>query len=994
MSECSELARTHALADGELNPAEAEAARAHLATCKDCQAELDDVMQLDALPAPRRDARVISLAWYRRRSTKIGTIGVIALAAAGVAFVWWKRPVPAPQTTTLALASNRALEPRLAWRDASAYRPYDVPRGSRDAPHETIPLGVLGDIERSGDLHGVGVLAMLDGERKQAASYLDRAGDAPDVIDDRAALALVDGHADRALALCDDVLARTPDDPVAHWNRGLALRDLGLTSGAAAEFRAVATRNEPGWSDEARRRADVLDAEASALAQRFARLNHASVALASGSLEMTVDDARAEPGYARGILYDAIRSAPSHERLAALEPLANAIDASDHDTALHDAIARASAALHPELAKRYGELIATLSVESRLTQPTGHEIPLPIGTARMQLFESLRAAHADDLLIGLLVKLSTDRATVDDRDLAELVKLTAASPDPWMQMFGIQQQAQVALRGDDLIGAEAVLLRGRARCMQGAPALRCILIGKLLGQLYLRWQRVPEARATLADAFSLARRAGESFLQTDLIQLLANLAVVDSDAEGVHLPLVRAYTDELVRRFPEGADDWKCQTAAFGRMLRANVLVNLLRFDDARRELAGPACASTDDPGIAANMLFTRAELAQHSGAADEIAAVRADAAALRAKLPASSPERARVDHAEGRVLIDRDPAAGEALLRRSIAEADTLPPSAVNERRPAAWSYAVLAIAAAKRGDGAAALAVLADEQKLALPATCVVGLAVNDERRAIVARDAAGKLITHYDAARTSPAIDAATFIPADVRAALASCPEVDVIARPPLHGTSRLFGDDVAWRYLSRRAAPVGAASSGSIAIADAEPPAALELPRLQTWVSDGQTISGPAATPSRVLAAIGAAGEVIVHAHGLVDVAEPDASYLALSPDADGKFALTTGDVRKAHFASSPLVILAACRGSLAAPIFHDTWSLPAAFVFAGARAVIASAAPIPDADASAFFDAVRAKIHAGAAIPIAVRDARREWLNQGRGEWVRDVIVFE
>ncbi|HEY1547058.1 MAG TPA: CHAT domain-containing protein [Kofleriaceae bacterium] len=990
MSECPELERTHALADGELSTADADAARAHLATCRECQAELDDVMQLDVLPAPSRVAPVIPIAWYRRKPV-IGAVGVTALAAAGIAIVMAKRPAPLPpKVATLELAGNRALEPRLAWRDASTYRPYDVPRGSHDA-HETIPLAVLGDIERSGDLHGVGVLAMLDGERKQAATYLDRAGDGTDVVDDRAALALLDGHADRALALCDDVLAHKPDDTIAHWNRGLALRDLGLTAGAAAEFRVVAARNEPGWSDEARRRADVLDAEATALAQRFARLNHASVALATGSLEMSVDDARAEPGYARGILYDAIRSAPSRERLAALEPLADAIDAADHDTALHDAIARASATLHPELAKRYGELIAALSVASRLTQPTGHEVPLPIGAARTQLFDSLRAAHADDLLIGLLVKLSTDRATVDDRELAELVKLTAASPDPWMQLFGIQQQAQAALRRDDLIAAEAVLLRGRERCMQGAPALRCIIIGKLLGQLYLRWQRVPEARATLSDAFARARRAGESFLQTDLIQLLANLAVVDSD-EGTHLPLVRAYTDELVRRFPPGADEWKCQTAAYARMLRAEVLINQLRFDDARRELAGPACASIDDPNIAANMLFTRAELAR--GDAGEIAAVRADAAALRAKLPPGSPVDVDIDHAEGRVVIDRDPAAGEALLRRSIAEADALPASAVQERRPAAWSYAVLAITAAKRGDGAAALALLADEQKLALPATCVIGLAIDDDRRAIVARDAAGKLITHYDAARTSPAIDAATFVPADVRAALASCTQVDVIARPPLHGTSRLFGDDVAWRYLSRRTHPVGAATSSSIAIADAEPPPALELPRLQSWGSAGETISGAAATPSRVLAAIGGAGEVIVHAHGLVDVAEPDASYLALSPDADGKFALTTGDVRKAHFTASPLVILAACQGSLAAPVFHDTWSLPAAFVYAGARAVIASAAPIPDADASAFFDAVFAKIHAGVAVSIAVRDARREWLKQGRAEWVRDVIVFE
>ena len=145
---------------------------------------------------------------------------------------------------------------------------------------------------------------------------------------------------------------------------------------------------------------------------------------------------------------------------------------------------------------------------------------------------------------------------------------------------------------------------------------------------------------------------------------------------------------------------------------------------------------------------------------------------------------------------------------------------------------------------------------------------------------------------------------------------------------------------------------------------------------------------------MLAAIGGAGDVTIHAHGLVDVALPDASFLALSPDPDGRFALTTGDVRKARFSASPLIILAACRASSAAPVLHETWSLPAAFVFAGARAVIASAAPIPDADAAAFFDAVRGKVRAGASVATALRDVRRQWLGDRRADWVRDVIVFE
>ena len=100
------------------------------------------------------------------------------------------------------------------------------------------------------------------------------------------------------------------------------------------------------------------------------------------------------------------------------------------------------------------------------------------------------------------------------------------------------------------------------------------------------------------------------------------------------------------------------------------------------------------------------------------------------------------------------------------------------------------------------------------------------------------------------------------------------------------------------------------------------------------------------------------------------------------------------MRKARFPTSPLIILAACRASRAAPVWHETWSLPAAFVLAGARAVIASAAPIPDADASAFFDAIRGKVRAGASVAVALRDVRRQWLADHRGDWVRDVIVFE
>jgi hypothetical protein len=997
VSEHPELELVHALADGELSQADAERARDHLATCAECQAELADILQLAAVAPARAGGDVISLAWYRRRKFQLASLAVVAAAGVVLYLATSKRgPDGHEPRAQIALAPKRQLEARVSWGPAAEFREYDVPRAGEPA-RETIPLSALAEVEKAGDIHGVGVLALLDGERKQAASYLDRAGDSADVISDRAALALADANPTRALALADAALAKQPDHAAAQWNRGLALRALGLTRGAAAAFRAVADRHERGWTDEAAKRATALDAEADALEQRFQRLNRASVALASGKIELTVDDARAEPGYARGILYDAIRSAPSREQLAALVPLAQAIDTTDGDHAVQDAIARATSSLHPELAKRYGEMIRALSVEARLTQATGNEQPVPTGAARAQFLSALRAAHADDLLIGVLMKLANDRSTLNDDEVAEFAKLTAESPDPWMQMLGLEKQARVALRKDDLIGAEAILLRARQRCTQGAPMFRCVIANKLIGDLYLRWMRLPEARAALDDAWKLATRAGEWFLLNDLLQPFSNVALASSDADSSAMPLVRAYTDELVRHIGTGPElaDWRCQAALWARTSRANLLFDQLQFTAARRELEGPACTNIDDPTQVATNLFVRAELIQQIGAQpDEITAVRTAIAALRASPRTGKAVQILLDHAEGRVMIDRDPQAGEALLRRAIDVAKQLPPTAVEPRRAAAWSYAVLAIAAAKRGDGDAALAVLAEEQELAAPKTCTLGLAIDDTRRAVIARDASGKTVAHYDEGRTTPAIAPATLVPADVAAALAVCQQVDVIARAPVHGSARVLPDAVAWRYLARRAAPLGPTSDRKLVIANVEPPPALELPRLQAWSSQGEVLSGAQATPSRVLAAIGTAGEVIVNAHGIVDAAQPDASYLALSPDPDGRFALTTGDVHKARFTNSPLVILAACRASQAAPVFHETWSLPAAFVYAGARAAIASAAPIPDGEAEAFFEAVRTRLHAGTTVAVAVRDARQQWLAEHRGDWVRDVIVFE
>jgi hypothetical protein len=997
-NDCPEIERTHALADGELTGDTADAARDHLATCAMCRAELADALQLDAaVAAAGRRAPVISLAWYQQRRLQVAA-AAMAAAAAVVVYLALPRGAGLPAGTAdpvaLALAPRRVIEARLAWPGAAAYRSYDVPRAG-DAPHEAVDLMAIAQLDKRGDHHGVGVLELLNGERRQAASYLERAGESPDVQADRAALALADHQPERALALADAALAGRAGHPAALWNRALALRDLGLSRSSAVAFREVGKLGEPGWAEEARQRASTVDRKVTEGQQRFDRIKRASAALAQGKLELSVEDARGEPGFARGVLYDAIRAATTPAQLAALQPLADAIDAADQDTAMKEAIARAKASLHPELSRQYAEMVRSLAFEMQVIPRAGDERPVPAGAARAKWIAALRTAHADDLLIGVLMKTGDDRWTVNPGEIDEFARLTAASPDPWMQVLGLQQQAQLALKQEDYTRAEAILLRAKQRCTAAAPAFRCVTISTLLGDLYLRWQRLPEARAVLAAAWSRARQTGEWLPQILVLDLLPPLYQLGDEFGASGLPLVRAYVDELVLGATSPAH--RCRTEVWGRGLVAQMLIIQLRFDDARRELAGPDCEREHDAELEANLLFARSEVARFGETEDRVAGLRRDIAVAR-KLPdASAADQVLLDHAEGRLLIDRDPAAGQALLERAIAEAAALPASVLRAHKAASWSYSVLVVAAAHRGEGDAALRLLGREQQLTVPERCVLGLAIEDHQRAIVARDAAGKTVVHFDEGRTAPAIDPASLVAPDIAGALAACPVVDVIARPPIHGMARLLGDAIAWRYRARRERPVAAPPPGaprSLVVGDVEPPPALELPRLATWSTSGELLSGAAATPSRVLAAIGSAGEVAIHAHGLIDVALPDASFLALSPDSEGRFALTTGDVRKARFTTSPLIVLAACRSASAAPVWHETWSLPAAFVLAGARAVIASAAPIPDGDAPAFFDAVRDRVRTGAPVAVALRDVRRQWLADRHADWVRDVIVFE
>jgi hypothetical protein len=144
---------------------------------------------------------------------------------------------------------------------------------------------------------------------------------------------------------------------------------------------------------------------------------------------------------------------------------------------------------------------------------------------------------------------------------------------------------------------------------------------------------------------------------------------------------------------------------------------------------------------------------------------------------------------------------------------------------------------------------------------------------------------------------------------------------------------------------------------------------------------------------VLAAIPDATEIELHAHGLRNRAHSDASYLVLAPDPDGNYALTAAHLAGVALRGAPIVTLAACGGARGEPYLHQSDSLPAAFVRAGARAVLAVSDDVPDEAATRFFAAVRARIGAGAAVAAALRDERILWLAKDPETWTQDVLLY-
>ncbi len=899
-------------------------------------------------PAPPSE-RVAPVIPVRRR--RYALVGVTLAAAAVAVLAVWPREPARTSAPKLALAPTRVIEARFEAAAFAVHRPYAVVRGA--AAREPIALDTLAALGRGSDPAALVAALASSGDVARAREV---AATRPVTPSDRAALALLSGQAEDAFGLLDGHATT----PAAQWNLALAARELGLPAVARRHFAEVVRQGEPGWRDEAARHVASLDGvQAVRVAARDLSARVRAMVAGTGPA-LTAADAAAFPALTRAALLDALRVAADRDAALALAPIADALDratGTSHARAAVDRVAAASFAVRGRFRDRFRQLVVQ-ALEPEKTAA---------------LLDELRRAGPDvaDIRIGALIWSGQASAR-----LAELAALVAPTQDPWLLLFVAREQlaAERATRGAASVVGR--VLAAAAACPE-AWAYRCARLAWDAAEALSEVGRDDEALGYAQRARALYASAGTPAMEDSALAYLGELARYRD-----RRVLARATFEEVELR-AEGVD---CASATYARIGRAKLALVDGRLGDARALLPAPdACQAPPDPiavTIAVDVARESAIEADLTGAPPWLAAARATGAPVLATLATIGAAR---------LAVAADPAATAPLVDWLAAH----PPVDADSLAYRAWATGALIAAAGERADWPAVAE--AARAEIAAPAEgCLVIASVDQDRQVVAARDAAGRWLGQ---ARRLPisSLDASRFVPDAVTAALAGCPHVAVIARPPLHGSTALLPPALPWAFVSGPARPAARRAPRTVIVTDVAPPdPALRLSRLAPgagFPADAVIIRDAAATPGRVLAELADATYVEINAHGLADVATTDASFLALSPEPSGRFMLTAGDVRAAKL-DGPVVVLAACRSARLAPYLHRRWTLPDAFLTAGARAVIATDIDVPDAAAGAVFADLRARITGGEAPARALAAVRAAAIARDPASWVARIAVFE
>ena len=940
--------------DGALGADDEVAFLDHLADCAACQDELHAAVQLrdredqlravaPAAPAAGPEAAIAPVrAITSRRARWLVPTVALAAAAAAAAWIVVNRRATAPPTTpapTLALAPTRGLEARLSWSGAAGYRSYDALRAGAPAVETLDPRAIAALTER-GDCAGVAAAYLLGGELTRADRAYAQCPDSPELLADRAALALAQRDPAAALALTDRALEMRADHAVARWNRALALRDLGLGLTAAAAFERAA--EDPAWAAEARARATALRATLVAQRDGYAEVVAAGRAMVGGGPPISTTLARAFPARARLRLDDAIRVATSQARLDELRPLAEALEGLAGD-GLVARLTRARPTTAPAaLVARYVAWVEAGTIVDDAAWRRWHA-------------DAVRA-RADQLVVGamLLSGLGGDDPAMGAR--------LAALEDPWVASL-----AEV-IRAGAIPDGETRLAAVEDGCARGAiAAYPCLRAAYQRAQLEFGRYRAPATATAAATVLAQVGATGEWAVRWRALYLLGGAERIRGN-----LGLVTAYYDETVA----SSDD--CPTTRVAATIAAELAVHDDRVEDAVTRLrARPTCGA-----ITLVELALEVELARRGHPVRPAAEV---VAALAALAPTDPRDAAFAAYQSARVRLATEPAAA-AELRAMIAPGR-------DRREPGRPDTGQLAAAAIAVDDGRAsrwdeAIAAVSAALPAPTPTACGLVLAAEGAQTVAIAIDARGQR-TGVVAPRTAGPL------PPDAATPLVGCPVVDVLALPPWLGAEVALDPAQPWRFVTRAPRPAPPGPAHRVIVVDPRPPADLGLAPLAGYGSaprDAELLRGEAATRARVTAAARDATVLELHAH-TTRVPRSDAPALVLSDAPDG-WAATAEDIATWGLRRAPVVLLADCDAAIAAGYDELYWGLPRAFLDAGARAVVAARVPVPDAEGAAVFASLGDAVAAGESPAIAIARIRAEKIRQDPTSWLRHVVVFE
>ena len=544
-----------------------------------------------------------------------------------------------------------------------------------------------------------------------------------------------------------------------------------------------------------------------------------------------------------------------------------------------------------------------------------------------------------------------------------------------------------------------MLLGALTRCASGGSVYRCFGIADALVELYRNLNQPVMALKHAEAAWALARGAGEWGFELVFLQGVAEVAHL-----GLKDHLARAFLDEAELRNQEAPS---CSLARTIPVWRAKIHLEDLQPDQARRALdLSPACGGQPGTLMEADVIAGLAHWGARAGDAQRLEQVVASV--MRRARPALAVTAEQV---AGRFWIEQHRDEGVKRLERAIANAASLPNDPTVQRNVAV-AYSALVMDAGRRRDFGRAFSLIARETLASTPGNnddgvsrrCAVALAVDLDQALVAARTESGATIGLFEEHKGGP--DPGRLLGNEVRSALGGCPRVDVYAGPPLQGAG-LGLDGLPWAYrISGRAQSAVSSSLPHMRLlispVNTPPDLSAELPSLPRWTSHqrmgplDEELTGRAARPADVLRKMRQATEIDFISHGLVDLGAADASFLVLAADPrdDGRYRLTARDIRIRHLEEHPLVILASCHATAVSRSWRRPWSLPAAFLEAGAAAVVTCPSGLEHDEVERFIDNFRSRLLPGVDYASALEQTRKASLATNGLSGVRDIVLFQ